>query len=819
MNGRTLGHYRIVDRLGSGGMGVVWLAEDLKLGRKVALKVLREDLAGSPEKAARFEREARAIAALSHPSIVTLHAVEEIDGVRFLAMEYLEGRTLDQLVREGPLPVAEIVRIALPIASALEAAHARGILHRDLKPSNVMVCTDGRVKVLDFGLAKLLEDPAKPVDGKGEPTLTREGQVVGTLHYSSPEQLRQEAVDARTDIYSLGAVLYEMATGRVPFEGDSAAQVITAVLCDVPRRIDELGGSEPRELADLVAGCLAKDSDCRPATAGATRRQLLEIAKSAGGARIMSGETSERRSAGASRKTAAALLGMAGALASAFVLLKEANWQRRHADLRQRTSIRGVESLPRDAPSIVVLPFRGASLEQAYLDGMTDGVISALGRFPDLRVISRQSSNHYKGSKKSIGEIAEELGVQFVAEGTVERVEGRIQVEYRLVQANPPVLLWEHRLERAAEEILALHEQVAERLGSIGETTQLPSDRTARGPRAVDPQAYEAYLKGRFLADQMTPAAIDQSIGYFEDALGRDPGFSLAYLGLADALGIKAYLYEDPRIFASKQEEAIQAAIEVDPESGLAHAMLGEQRRYYHWDWPGAEAAFARAVQLEPGNARVRRCYWAFLVSLGRFEDARSQLDVARRLDPLASAIPFDAGYQALMEGDVETALLETRRALEIQPDYPWAQAVLWLLGHYGEVREDERDAALSGFLHGLGYSDLAEDFVGASSSRSYLDRLLQLAHSLEERSRSRRVPVGLGAMIFAAAGDLDGAEKWILRAYAKRDPELVWLAQDTSLSEVRERPAIQGILKEMKLIPNRKATVHSGKRSDRGLR
>jgi tetratricopeptide (TPR) repeat protein len=300
----------------------------------------------------------------------------------------------------------------------------------------------------------------------------------------------------------------------------------------------------------------------------------------------------------------------------------------------------------------------------------------------------------------------------------------------------------------------------------------------------------------------MAPESLDQAIRHFEEALKYDADLAEAYVGLADAFGIKAYLYDDPRRFAQKQEEALRAALERDPSNGLAHAMFGEQRRYHHWDWPGAEAAFTRAIELAPGDPRVRRCYWAFLLSIGRYREASVQLEVAGRLDPFSPAIPWDRGFQAAVQGDYSKALLEAKRSLEIDPGYVWSHALIWFLGQEGVVTPLERDAAMAEFLRELGYAELAVKFDEASPPGNEANRLLETARRLEEISRERRVPVGVLGMLFAAAGDLESAERVIVRAYEDRNPELVWLGQDPSYRELRRRPAIQELLRELKLVP-----------------
>jgi len=722
--------------------------------------------------------------------------------VRFLAMEHLEGRTLDQLVREGPLPVAELLRIAIPIAEALEAAHARGVLHRDLKPSNVMVCADGRVKVLDFGLAKLLEDPAKPFDGKNETTLTREGQVVGTLHYSSPEQLQQKPVDARTDIYSFGAVLYEMATGQVPFQGDSAAELVTAVLCDVPRRIDEISGRFPRNLAELVDLSLEKLPNRRPRTAEEALRKLEEVR--------WSFKPSETRLEVSLRmrvrwrqwwarlpiqySAAMLLLLLSGGVASKF---------------QRETTSSGVEHVQLDSssatmpecPSVAVLPFRSTVEEATYfLDGFTDGVIGSLGRLRSIRVISRQSVSRYRNHRPSFDQVARELGVECLVLGSASRVEGSIEASISIVGGSPKIERWNKRLRRSESEVLTLQRELARWIANRAAPSADSQAESSRGTRAIPPKAYEAYLKGLMNVDRMLPETLDASIDFFREALSIDPEFSLAHLGLANAVGLKAYLFSDDLTLFNQMEVAARRAIELDPESGHAHAILGEVFRNRWWNWSVAEAHFLEAIRLEPHNSRARRSYWALLASLGRFEEARVQLAVARRLDPLSAAISYSASSQAIIEGDDETALHEARAALALDPDFVYPHIVFWNLEHRGVETERGRDASLARFVAALGYSEIAEEFLRSADAKSYQVRLLSMARALEDRSQTERVMVGLGAMLFALGGDLESAEKWVVRAYAKHDPELVWLGQDATFRELRKRPAVERILREMGL-------------------
>jgi serine/threonine protein kinase/Tfp pilus assembly protein PilF len=800
--GRTLGHYRIVDRLGSGGMGVVWLAEDLKLRRRVALKMLREDLAGSADKASRFDREAKAIAALSHPNIVTIHAIEEIDGVRFLAMEYLEGQTLADLIPADGFPLPELLRLAVPVAEALAAAHARGITHRDLKPSNIFVTTEGRVKVLDFGLAKLQGGDVTQIYGRElETTLTQEGTVVGTLHYMSPEQLQLKHVDHRSDLYSLGVVLWEMATGDLPFRGESAAQVISSVLRDRPRRLDDVDARMPPEIADLVASCLEKDVNKRLASAAEARDRLSAVARALEtGALSLASSRLRRLVGGPNRGRVRALAAGVAALAVAVVAIPWALRELRDSKSADRRETGEVAEAR--IPSIAVLPFANYSGDPDYfVDGMTDGVIGALGRLGGVRVISRQSAMHYKNSTKKLPEIAEELGVDFLIEGSVARESDTIRLQARLVRPKPEEQVWAEAYDRASGAVLSLHNEIASEIVRVVAAPVTPREKQQLASvRELDPEVYEAYLQGRYFVQQGRPDALQKARDSFERALKLDGSFAPAYAGLAEVFGLQAYLFGDPVVFALEQERAARRAIDLDPSIGGAHALLGDVLRYYKWDWKGAEIEYRRGVDLAPNDATVRRKYWALLASLGRFREAAEQLEIAQRLDPLSAAAPTDMSLQAILEGDRRGAMQEIKRALDLDPQLPWAHAIHWYLLHEDGGLAEERDSALAAYLRGMGQPSVADQFLAEAASKPYQVRLREAGFELERRSRSGRVSVGLGTALLVAAGEFDVAEEWLKRAYKQRSPELVWLAQDFSWQELRDRPAVLQMLDEMGL-------------------
>ncbi|MEZ5312398.1 MAG: protein kinase [Thermoanaerobaculia bacterium] len=648
MIGSQVGHYRILGKLGEGGMGVVYLAEDERLHRKVALKMLPPGFADDPLRLARFEREVKTVAALNHPSIITIYSVEEVDGLRFFTMEYLDGKTLSQLIPTGGMPLPDFLRIAVPLTEALAAAHAKGVQHRDLKPSNVMVSSEGRVKVLDFGLAKLKEhERTEAFDFKPETTLTQAGLAIGTLAYMAPEQLRMNPTDQRSDIFSLGVVLYEMASGRAPFLGQSTAEVISSILRDQPDRLYEQEADVPQVLNGILRKCLEKEPDRRWQSAAELRDAIADVATE-----VTVRSTSPTRRLSPGSRGASGFRRRATLVAAAAVaLLVAGGWLLvRHrpggSALASRAAVEAV-------PSLAVLPFLSISGEPEYIvDGMTDGLIGSLARFESVRVISRQSAMHYKGSKLRLPEIARELGVAFLVEGSFARDGDRLRVQARVVRADPEQQVWSEQFERTASDVFALQNEVATGVARAVSGRLLPvEERRMAQTRKIDPQVYQDYLQGRFFVDQGNPESIDKARLAFERAIAKDPTFAPAHAGLADVYGWQAYLFEEPFAYAAKMEASARRAIELDPELPYPYAFVGDVLRYYKWDWNGAETAYRHGIELGPGEPMLHRHLWGLLSNLRRFPEAREQIVAAIRLDPLSAAAVSDLAYVELFEG------------------------------------------------------------------------------------------------------------------------------------------------------------------------
>ncbi|HKQ98579.1 MAG TPA: protein kinase, partial [Candidatus Polarisedimenticolia bacterium] len=585
MVGKTLGHYSITAKLGAGGMGEVYLARDTKLDREVALKVLPAEMASNAQRLQRFEREAKTVATLNHPNIVTIFSVEEADGVRFLTMERVVGQSLDIRITAGGMTFKTFVELARPLAEALAAAHEKGVVHRDLKPANIMVTEDGRVKVLDFGLAKL-QEPERPEDLSAAPTggLTREGTVVGTVPYMSPEQLQGKAVDHRSDIFSLGVIFYQMLTGKRPWIGGTSAEMISSILRDTPHPVNEINVGLPNHLGRIVRRCLNKDPNERYQTA----RDLL-------------------------------------------IELKE---------LKQEI----VDSERRSTNSIAVLPFANMSPdpEQEYFcEGIAEELINGLGRIKNLRVASRTSAFQYKGSKHDIREIGERLNVEKVVEGSVRKAGSQVRITVQVVNVADGYKVWSERYDRKLEDIFAIQDEIAESIVRALEVTLSPKERRAiQNVATRDVEAYDFYLRGRKYFYDFDRRSWELSRQMYERAIKLDPSYALAYAALADVFSF-LFMYsgsnERERILA---EEASRKALELDPDLAEAHASRGMVLSMSNKHDQAAEQ-FEKAITLNPRLFEAYYFYARASVAQGKYLKAAKLYEQAIDVRPEDYQVPL----------------------------------------------------------------------------------------------------------------------------------------------------------------------------------
>ena len=726
MVGQTVSHYRILEKLGGGGMGVVYKAEDTNLRRFAALKFLPEELSKDRQALERFQREARAAAALNHPNICTIYEVSEQVGQPFLAMELLEGKTLKQRIAAEPLKLDEILELAIPIALALEAAHSKGIIHRDVKPANIFLTQEGGVKILDFGLAKVARtggpsSASETLTG----SLTAVGDVVGTVQYMSPEQTLGQPVDVRTDLFSFGSVLYEMATGRAPFLGATPGETIAHILHSEPEAMGQFNREVPPELERITQKCLEKKRQDRYQTAKELRVELqgLERATESGQAEVTAGPALPKRVRPGAPLRKRRMVATAGA---AVILVLAGLIAANVGGLRDRLG--GPVGPPR-IQSLAVLPLEnlmGDPQQEYFVDGMTEELIAELSQVSALRVISRTSVMHYKGTKKLLPEIARELNVDGVIEGSVLRSGDRVRVTAQMIRAATDTHLWARSYERDLRDVLALQDEVAREIAREVRAELTPQEQTrlARA-RPVKPETHEAYLKAMFYLYKKTPEGFAKGLDLLEQAIKKDPSDPLPYAGLALAYPIMYHGLGGtipPREGFPRARAAALKALELDESSAQAHLALAAVKLYFDWDWAGAEKEFRRALELNPNLPEAHAHYGWYSQLFGRFEEGLAEGKRAVELDPLTSVYTAWVGWMYLNAHQDDNAIAEARKALDLDPNSP--DALLVLGSAYAEKKMFEQAIAAHQKMAAVNPDyklTLAETYLGAGRKEDAL--------------------------------------------------------------------------------------------------
>ena len=773
--GTRLGPYEIVEAIGSGGMGDVYRARDTRLERDVAVKVLPERVARDAEARMRFEREAKAVAALTHPNILAIHDYGSEGGAAFSVTELLEGETLRKRINGGPLPWRKAAEIGAAIADGLAAAHAKGIIHRDLKPENIFLTTDGRVKILDFGIAQLVRSeppPSEDVDTTSLPTApmkTEPGAVIGTAGYMAPEQLRGEPVDARTDIFSLGALLYEMTTGKPAFIRGTVIDSLSAILTDNPDVFTVSEKLIPYELARVIQRCLEKK-----------REERFQSARDLSFALRAIGTSTITFEAPAERKRRRVLW---GGIALALIAIVGAYVAVRRSDL---AVVRNPP--PRAFQSIAILPFVNATgdREAEYLsDGITETLINTLARVPGLRVMSRTSVFHYKGKPANPVSVGKELRVSAVVVGRIETVGDKLVVSAELVDTRDNALIWGNRYQTARTDLFSVQDSLASEIAHMlrlqlgGREQQLLTKR-----HTADPRAYELYLKGRFQWNKRNAQGLYNAIELFNQAIEIDPQYALAYAGIADCynlLDIWANLPTSETFPRAKA--AAQKALSIDDQLAEAHTSLAYAIHTYEWDWKAAEREYQRALELNPNYATAHQWYAEFLTAVGRFDEAEQQGQKALDLDPMSPIINAVVAWNYTMARRYDAAIQQGTRTTQLFPDFMPGHAYLGLaLLESGRPRE------------ALGPFETARKQLDIVVVRTWLARAHYAAGSTEvamrmlrelERGRDYRPPYYMAAL-YAQVGDLDHARRELERARRERTGAYVWFNVDPAMDRLR---------------------------------
>jgi len=781
MAGMTLGRYHLLSPLGAGGMGEVYRALDTRLDREVAVKILPARLADNTEAMRRFEREAKAVAALSHPNILSIHDFGTEQGVRYAVMELLKGETLRSCLSRGALSWRKTVGIGVEIAEGLSAAHAKGITHRDLKPENIFLTTDGRTKILDFGLARI-EAAASDENITSAPTVTfatEPGFVMGTPGYMSPEQTRGDEVEAPSDIFSLGSVLYEMVTGRQPFAGKTVADTMAAILRDDPPELSDSGKNVPPDLAQVITHCLEKN----PAERFQSARDLAFALKTISGGLRPSRFVPARWPA----RFRAALI-----VAASAVLLLGAwlYWPLDGIKLRGSGQIQ----------SIAVMPLESGAPEYEYFaDGMTGELIDTLGQIGTLKVISGASVMRYKGTRKPTAEIARELNVEAVIQGSVLLFDESVRITARLIHATTGQPLWADSYQQNIRNISALQNQLAQAIAQgIGtRLTQQEQDRLERAD-TVNPEAYQLYLRGRSYLEKRNEEDIRKAIDYFNQAMVKDSSYAMAYVGLANAYILGDGTLTDAVSMRIARLAAINA-LRLDNNLADAHISLAVVHMLSDWDWPAAEKEFKQAIEFQPSNATAHHWYAQYLTAMGKHDEAIATIKQAQELDPLSVIIKRDVGLHYYFAGKYDEAIAQLENTLNSDPNYALTHRLLGLA--YAEKAT---------FTQAIAELQKAVDFDPTSYNQAMLGYAYALTgqrgeaqrilDALNKLSREKYVPPHLFAVIYSALGDKDQAFDWLEKSFTGRSEYLVYLNVIPTLGNLRSDPRFHNLVRRVGL-------------------
>jgi len=781
------GRYQIIEELGKGGMGKIYRALDKKLNEEVALKLIKPEIASDPKTLERFHNELKLARKISHTSIGRMHELMEEGGINFITMEYVPGEDLKSFIRRSrQLAVGTAIAIGKQTCEGLAAAHRLGVVHRDLKPSNIMIDREGNVKIMDFGIARTL----------GEKGITGAGLMIGTPEYMSPEQVEGEEVDQRSDIYSLGIILYEMVTGRLPFEGEMPLSMAIKHKSEVPRDPKQLNAQIPADFSQMILKCMKKDKKDRYQTAEellSALKRIEEGTSSAERAILRRKIITPREITVTFRLKKFLMAGLAVIIIAALAILL---W---------RVFPRKQDSLSSAAKhSVAVLPFTDLSPEkdqEYFCDGLAEELINRLTKVEGLWVPARTSAFSFKDKNLDIQEIGTKLNVKTALEGSLRKAGNKMRITVRLVNVADGTPLWSEVYERDEGDIFALQDEISLAILSKLRIKLMRAEKAKLVRRyTVNLKAYNLYLQGLFFLNKRTEEGVRRAIDYFQKAIEEDPSYALAYVGLADSHSILgSYGWLPPKEVYPKAKAMVEKALEIDSSLGEAHASLGMINTNYDWDWSAAEIQYRRAIELNPNYANAHQWFALHLAHMARFEEAMSEVRRAQELDPLSLPIMATVGSILFYQREYDHAVDELSKALEIDPNFG---PILGYLGRIYAMKEHFKEAidltqkAIRNGGYSWGVPILAATYA-KSGEKSKAEELL---HELEALSRKKYVPASSISLIYGSLGALDKVFELAEKAYQERDPVLHQIKVLPELDIIRSDPRFKALLKKMNL-------------------